>query len=114
MNFRVGQKVVCVDDAPSDGRRSTLPWDYRIQRGQVYVVRWKGIYNCSYGDTIYGVRLDGIERSPGLDTPYRSDRFRPLVTRKTSIEIFKRMLTPKTQSVTERDKVLLPTDDQTR
>ncbi len=95
MSFRVGQKVVCIDDKPNGLHKS---WgDSPIYKGQIYVIRdieigfrhpFAGVEDC--------VRLEGIDRTYyGVDWPYRKSRFRPLVETKTSIEVFNRMLTPK-------------------
>ena len=78
--FYVGQDVVCVDDK---FERVTIPQG--ITEGQVYKLRWVGMFN-SYVDGDYlGVRLEGVDR--GIDPTYGYDdppfaarRFRPLVS----------------------------------
>jgi len=71
-NFRVGQKVVCVD--PVDD----------LKCGEIYTI------------TVIGVGLDddlvGVDRSFLRGAQFYSYRFRPLVTRKTDIGQFKAML----------------------
>lgn len=96
MTFHVGQKVVCVDDVPPMKPGVIyLPWDHKIARGEVYVVRWIG---DDRDETC--VRLQGVYRNYyGADTPYFANRFRPVVERKTNISIFTEMLTPSTPKV---------------
>ncbi len=90
MGFKIGQKVVCVDDVVNHPHVS---WgEYPIHKGQIYVIRGicPNFHHPSQG-VVSGVRLEGIHR-PRTDCPYRKSRFRPLVETKTSIEIFRRML----------------------
>ncbi len=72
MAFHVGQKVVCVDAGPRTWQRCHL------RRGAVYtvkeVVAWRGRY---------GLHLHELESQSGLG--FFSDRFRPLIDRKSSI-----------------------------
>lgn len=91
MTFRIGQKIVCVDDVftAADGG-GDLP-----KRGCVYTVRWIGCRPTD-GDTP-GVMLYEIHGgfTPfGIEYCFAVHRFRPLVERKTDISIFKRMLNP--------------------
>jgi hypothetical protein len=76
MTFRVGQKVVCVNDSC---QYWTRPW---IRKGHVYTV-------SHFADN--GVHL--VE-SPGKPRGFFSWRFRPAVERKTDISIFTKMLKP--------------------
>ncbi len=91
MAFRVGQKVVCVDDRPG-----LLTGKRELRRGEIYTIT---------GFDTEDKRLE----HPGLylaETPekfhpnwrfpvgWAPERFRPVVERKTSIEIFQRMLSP--------------------
>ena len=89
MNFRVGEPVVCVDDSPTKN-------GYAVQ-----IVKG-GIYTITGLDTRPGelaIFLAGIKKAGPLSGAYYVSRFRPLVTRKTSIEIFERMLTPDLEKV---------------
>lgn len=82
MSFRVGQKVVCVDDAPSLGRE----WfGYEPKEGAVYTIA--GFSHGRYGDYQVLVLVE-------LNHPwgYRASRFRPVAERKTDISIFTAML----------------------
>lgn len=103
--FHVGQKVVCVDverrpagnKVPRDKAESVgakFP-----EKGNVYTIR--ELYLSNKGTP--GVLLEEIENvyasfSLGFSSEigFDADRFRPVIERKTSIEIFQAMLiTPK-------------------
>jgi hypothetical protein len=89
--FRVGQKVVCVNDGPSrfNGQPSNLV------RGNVYTIK------ASWLHWLWGlpvVLLDEID-PPGTNDSFDSTRFRPIVERKTNISIFKKILTPKREKL---------------
>ena len=96
--FRVGQKVVCVkDDELCDG----LYFDRcGLKKGEVYTVRWAGVYSHPYRlqEDHYCVKLEEILRKfddPAYyDLPFAALRFRPIVERKTSIEVFEKLLSP--------------------
>lgn len=95
-SFRVGQKVVCVDDKPLGFSRGFHPSE-AVKVGTVYTVR--RIFIDDEGDVI--LQLDEVERSDIAKRQWRTDelgyaafRFRPIVERKTSISIFKAMLNP--------------------
>ena len=102
MNFHVGQKVVCVDDK--------IPCR-SLANGSIYTIRWFGLHVDPHFGTNLCVRLAEINPRPEesellkdypealADVPYYASRFRPLVTRKTDISIFKRMLTPNQEKV---------------
>lgn len=77
--FHVGQDVICVD-AKFD--RVTIPQG--ITEGQVYRLRWVGLYKSYVDGDFLGVRLEGVERGvcPTYghdDPPFAARRFRPLV-----------------------------------
>jgi hypothetical protein len=100
--FSVGQRVVCVDDAPNP------LWPIKpLARGRIYVIRaidttpgWKS--------PRWGVHVEGIYvaypdlRAKDTAKPKQSfvewamkpSRFRAVVDRPTDIGIFKRMLLP--------------------
>lgn len=81
MTFRVGQKVICIDEV---GQNPNLG-DRTVIKGRIYTVReaydWFGYP---------GIRLDEIYNY--LDRGYSAHRFRPVVERKTDISIFTAML----------------------
>lgn len=75
----VGCEVVCIDDKFSG---VTIPQG--ITEGQVYKIRWLGMFNSYVDGEFLGVKLEGVER--GIDPtygyddpPYAARRFRPLV-----------------------------------
>lgn len=76
MNFRVGQKVVCVDDADTAF----------VREGAVYtIVRVHSPF----------VTLDRLDLpAAGSMEGMYGRRFRPVVERKTDISIFTELLTP--------------------
>lgn len=75
-NFRVGQKVVCVDADQSQG----------LIAGNIYTVKSKG--TCCNRPGVFLVEF----HSGRADIPFYAYRFRPLVEKKTNIEIFTRIL----------------------
>lgn len=95
--FRVGQKVVCVNDQPRlielFPYRAGLPTN--LQSGQIYTITGTtvddsgepGVYLAEAKSSLRPFR-DGRERS------FWCGRFRPIVERKTDISIFTEMLTP--------------------
>jgi hypothetical protein len=77
--FYVGQQVVCIDDKFD---RVTIPQG--ITKGQVYVIRWLGMFNNYVDGEFLGVKLVGVERGTDPtygfdDPPFAARRFRPLV-----------------------------------
>lgn len=92
MAFRVGQKVVCVDD--NFDKRAKNYFTALPVRGEIYVVRG----TLLFPDAHLGIALVGF---PGERTAFNefgehmffAKRFRPVVERKTDISIFEKMLT---------------------
>jgi hypothetical protein len=87
--FHVGQQVVCIDAAPNrftDAKPLT--------RGKIYTIRaieqgpgWRA--------PGWGVHLEGIwifYPEDGVEWAFNPRRFRPVVHRRTSIAIFKKLL----------------------
>lgn len=80
--FKVGQKVVCIDDAPP--RNGAAPFvPLRLVAGRVYTIR--SIHTEPHLDG-YGVRLDELLNPPivwddGTESEwsYQSERFRSVV-----------------------------------
>lgn len=87
--FYVGQRVECIRDSGDQYGREML-----IQKGQIYTIASFVISN--WGSE--GVTLKEVSPPPGI-IGWKVGLFRPVVERKTSIEIFKAMLTPKTDRV---------------
>jgi hypothetical protein len=90
MNFRVGQRVVCVDDANFTHKDNGAT----IHKGQVYVVR--GLAREENGPGLYleGVFQRARRGGPfdGEELAWKANRFRPVVERKTDISTFTQIL----------------------
>lgn len=91
MNFRVGQKVVCVNTAGN----AHLCVD-AIYTVQAFV---PNAFQNDMGMGFDGVHLVGVGHPPSNDVPFYATRFRPLVEPTTDISIFTRMLNDKTVEV---------------
>lgn len=97
MTFRVHQKVECVSLGIDGGYGDEI----QPEVGGIYTVR--DIRPSRYSPGEFAVHLCEIHNSlreydVGLaEIWFRASRFRPIVARKTSIEIFTRMLTPTPQ-----------------
>jgi hypothetical protein len=102
MNFRVGQKVVCVDASHAPGCSRWGSPESVLTAGAVYTVREIGLNARGTA----GVRLqERVLRGVYYHTRFEDNfygawRFRPAVERKTDISIFTKMLTD--TRVTER------------
>lgn len=105
-NFHVGQKVVCVGcngtpKPPGFWEKWQQDWNVTIpQRGVVYTVR--DVRTSPRGThfiRVAEIRNPIIEFSdcPPMEPWFFSEGFRPVVERKTSIEVFKALLTPAKQ-----------------
>ncbi len=89
MTFRVGQKVVCVDDADCFDQR-WLGLRAAIRNGNVYQIAWTGLGRTGTPCVrLVSVRRDHPDQP---DAPFGAFRFRPVVQRDASIEIFRAML----------------------
>lgn len=91
MTFRVGQKVVCVDATPS------LGWGgaNRPVKGRVYTVRAVRPNSDDDGKTLAILLrevVNPVSHRHGDEYGFRAHRFRPVVSRKTDISIFKEIL----------------------
>jgi hypothetical protein len=102
--FRIGQKVVCVDDSQTD--YVGIPESKWIKDlngltlGAVYTIRrigyeeiWARDVLCLWLDEI----IRPVDRGSTYEPGYAATRFRPAVQRKTDISIFKKLLAPKRQ-----------------
>lgn len=92
MTFRVGQKVVCVDAyIPRLARilRWIFRWGWPLVHGEVYIVQRATVILREEA-----VELVEVKNTPLTDGCFAARRFRPAVDRKTSIEVFKKMLNP--------------------
>lgn len=98
MTFRVGQKVVCIQTVTE---RAAASWSQHKPRypavGGVYTIRtlnmWPGRDVC----LLTFDELNNAHMVPSLcliEPGFDARRFRPVVERKTSIEIFTKLLMP--------------------
>lgn len=82
MSFHVGQKVCCVD----------VEGNPFLALNAIYTIR--GIWDHPFPKSgKQGVWLAEVMQG-NRDDPFYASRFRPIVSRKTDIAIFKRMLLP--------------------
>lgn len=96
MTFQVGERIICVDDAPHPGRAWYGP---RLQKGAEYTVR--DYVPPHYADDGPCIRLNEIIRlCDGIG--FRASRFRPLIEKKTDISVFTALLTPSNTRTRER------------
>jgi hypothetical protein len=92
VTFRVGQKVVCVDDKNLPGRRPWRPED-RIRVNAIYTVRDVLVFGGEPSlRLVEHTRPNTWLSGPCPDLPYLARRFRPVVERKTDISIFTEIL----------------------
>ena len=102
--FYVGQKVVCVNDAPDI--MSVLCGDTPnlagLKSGAIYTVRAvrRHDHTGNFGLLLFEINRPILGGDDGREQPFYVGRFRPAVERKTDISIFTRMLTPSQEKVT--------------
>jgi hypothetical protein len=89
MAFRVGQKVACIHHVPLDQRRFDCVY---AEKGGVYTVR--DIYLNQGRDLLLLQEIRNPAGPTGDEYGFNARGFRPVVKRKTSIEIFTAMLKP--------------------
>lgn len=92
--FYVGQDVVCVKAEYDPKQKTTITPE--LVNGQVYKIRWLGIYNHYLDGEYLGIRVEGIDRGTckiwgDVDQPFRASRFRPVVS--DPLAQFKRIAT---------------------
>ena len=98
-NFRVGQKVVCVDDRYGAYSAYLIgacmgqgQVDLYVKRGAIYTIREIGcVHRCA--PSLLCVRVAEI-KSDDEDSPFAAARFRPVVECKTDISVFQKLLQP--------------------
>jgi hypothetical protein len=98
MAFRIGQKVVCVDDDWQEaGHEPPHPSEVDPVLGGIYTIR--GIEG--HADSLYFVLQEIVNppRGSGNETWFEAVAFRPVVELKTDISIFTRMLKEKVAEV---------------
>lgn len=97
LDWKVGDKVVCVDDAENGAYDSpefvAVGGLDGLRKDAVYTIRSVG---PDPEDGFLSVWLEEIYRQTfrGVETGYAIQRFRKVQPRKTSIAIFERMLKP--------------------
>jgi hypothetical protein len=104
-DFYVGQKVVCIDD-----KFKNVSIDQIIRKGQIYTIRWVGMYKHYVDGEFLGIKVEEIHRGDddgpegygAADMPYRATRFRPLV--KDKISAFRKLLAPNPDAPVEPEK----------
>ncbi len=95
MSFRVNQRIICIDDTTP----GCLAWkkDEALVKGRIYTVRRCFVWPND-GTLILWLnevcRCKSAQMEWGRDIGYGAYRFRPIVERKTNIEIFQRLLVP--------------------
>ncbi len=101
-DFKVGDKVVCVNIDHSQSYQSLCLF---LTVGNIYTIRWIGEFKFRLAlmknmETAIAVRLnevDGVDRDcqiNGPDVPFFAYRFKPLIKKQTSIEVFTKLLLP--------------------
>jgi hypothetical protein len=95
VNFHVGQKVVCIKRDAWEGDR--LGGESFPVFNRIYTVRsidaWNDDRYLTF-DEIVNPRHDYRGAGTLAEATFRSDRFRPVVERKTDISILEAILTP--------------------
>lgn len=105
--FRVGQKAVCVDDGWRvywkrrgwfERFRSFKALAHSLTKNEVYTVTGVTQIMCNTSGRVHEAIFvaEGRHLFGHGSIPFPAFQFRPLVERKTSIEIFTRMLKPQT------------------
>jgi len=103
--FRVGQKVVCIDDTwrvswKKPGWfacfRSFKPLAHSLTQHKIYTVTGMSQIRCDISGAVFACIFvaEGRHLFGHGNIPFPAFQFRPLIERKTSIEIFTRMLLP--------------------
>lgn len=115
VNFRVGQKVVCIDDGryiairvARSGILRFLPHpftllDHNLNRGDVYSITKIEFRNdAETAEPVPLLSVDGARHFEHPDTGFLPGQFRPLVEKKTDISVFTALLNPSPSKVIER------------
>jgi hypothetical protein len=105
MAFRVGQRVVCIRTAAESQRGLWVPYAAAFPVvGTIYHIRSIAFDNPQSPDGL--VRLAEIDNAHlmrrfhyATEPGFPVGAFRPIVERKTSIEIFTKMLTDKRENI---------------
>lgn len=92
MTFRVGQKICCVDDGGWKCSLRNVP--NRPVRGRIYTIRSFYKEDSIYLEEILNPSDAKWKNGEIGEGCFWTRRFRPIVSRKTDISIFTRMLNP--------------------
>lgn len=98
LNWHVGMKVECINGTFGDRNHPRLMGCQWPEIGVVYTIRSIGFATASYGKGVI-IWLEEIHNPsvkfrdlPEMEMAFAASFFRPVQTRKTSIEVFTRML----------------------
>lgn len=89
MSFRVGQKVVCVDDSPDF---MGVSWLVKGAEYTIDAVKFCENARISQSRTGSGLGVKVVEVATGQRDWFFAHRFRPLIERKTDITVFTEIL----------------------
>lgn len=97
MTFQVGQKVVCIKRGAWQGGFGD---EINPEYGKVYTVRDVVHWPRHTAVRLFEIKNDPRDYSEAFnECDFHVRHFRPVVSRKTSIEIFTRMLNPSKQGI---------------
>ena len=76
--FEPGQKVICVDNTPRDGRPESVTALDKLQVGETYTVRevWESNNPGQYSISLEEI-VTPFSKKLGREIGYKADRFRP-------------------------------------
>ena len=110
-SFQVGDKVVCVNDSWPGDENDRPFYDNAPKSGEVYTIRdigpsflegtrWAFLDTPKICVRLVEIR-NQIDPRLGVEWNFRASRFRPVVERKrkTSIEVFRKLLAPSKERV---------------
>jgi hypothetical protein len=114
VNFRVGQKVVCIDDGryisvrvARRGIRRFLPHpftllDHNLNRGDVYrITKIEFRNDAETAEPVPLLSVDGARHFEYPNIGFLPGQFRPVVEKKTDISVFTDLLNPAPAKETE-------------
>lgn len=103
MSFRIGEKVVCIDDSMRvcyrksgwfERWRSWIKLAHNLNRGDIYTICGFQTYQGTSGDSVVCVLVAEAWHFEFREIGFPAFQFRKLVTRKTDIAIFNKLLIP--------------------
>ena len=115
VNFRIGQKVVCIDDGryisirvARSGILGFLPrpftlLDHNLNRGDIYrITKIEFRNDCETAEAVPLLLVDGARHFEFPYIGFLPGQFRPIVEKKTDISVFTALLNPSPSKVIER------------